>query len=181
MKYWYDTEFLDDGHTVALISIAIVSEDGREYYAVNRNMPVKRVQEHTWLAENVWPHLPLVDDGSKVKTRYRDLDLTSTLVRDKLTIANEVREFLLRPNESIELWGYWPAYDHVLLMQLWGPAVLRPKGIPMRTNDIEQEAVRLGLENSLPAQTGTAHNALDDARWAKEAYEYLRTQRRLMR
>src|SRR4051812_11038169 len=34
MKYFYDTEFLEDGQTIELISIGIVAEDGREYYAV---------------------------------------------------------------------------------------------------------------------------------------------------
>ena len=33
MKYFYDTEFIDDGHTINLISIGIVAEDGHEYYA----------------------------------------------------------------------------------------------------------------------------------------------------
>lgn len=31
----------------------------------------------------------------------------------------------------------------------------------------------LGLADSLPAQTGTAHNALDDARWTRDAWAYL--------
>ena len=34
MRYFYDTEFLEDGETIDLISIGIVAEDGREYYAV---------------------------------------------------------------------------------------------------------------------------------------------------
>lgn len=33
--YAYDTEFLDDVRTIDLISISIVYEDGREYYAVH--------------------------------------------------------------------------------------------------------------------------------------------------
>ena len=37
MRYFYDTEFLEDGETIDLISIGIVAEDGREYYAVNLN------------------------------------------------------------------------------------------------------------------------------------------------
>lgn len=35
MRYFYDTEFIDDGRTIELISIGMVSEDGREYYAVS--------------------------------------------------------------------------------------------------------------------------------------------------
>ncbi len=32
MRYWYDTEFIEDGKTIDLISIGIVAEDGRELY-----------------------------------------------------------------------------------------------------------------------------------------------------
>lgn len=31
MRYFYDTEFIEDGHTIELISIGVVAEDGREY------------------------------------------------------------------------------------------------------------------------------------------------------
>jgi DNA polymerase III epsilon subunit-like protein len=48
-----------------------------------------------------------------------------------------------------------------------------PNGVPMWTNDVQQVAASLSLDNSLPAQTGTAHNALDDARWTRKAWEYL--------
>lgn len=35
MKYFFDTEFIEDGRTIDLVSIGIVCEDGREYYAVS--------------------------------------------------------------------------------------------------------------------------------------------------
>ncbi len=34
MKIFYDAEFIEDGVTIDLISIAMVAEDGRELYAV---------------------------------------------------------------------------------------------------------------------------------------------------
>jgi hypothetical protein len=40
----YDLEFLEDGRTIELISIGMVCDDGREYYAVNRDMPVRRIR-----------------------------------------------------------------------------------------------------------------------------------------
>ena len=33
MKYWMDTEFIERPYTIDLISIGIVAEDGREFYA----------------------------------------------------------------------------------------------------------------------------------------------------
>ncbi len=32
MRYWYDTEFIEDGKAIDLISIAVVAQDGRELY-----------------------------------------------------------------------------------------------------------------------------------------------------
>lgn len=177
MRFWYDTEFLEDGRTIELISIGIVAEDGREYYAVNADMPVKAIRENIWVRQNVWVHLPLV--GSTRKLEYRSLDRDSVLVREKRTIANEVRQFLTRHNGPVELWGYFSSYDHVVLAQLWGTMMQLPRGIPMWTNDVQQVAASMGLENSLPAQTGTAHNALDDARWTREAWRYLTGRRTL--
>ena len=58
MRYWYDCEFLEDGRTIDLISIGIVAEDGREYYAVNNEVNWRRVADHPSLMENVVPHLP---------------------------------------------------------------------------------------------------------------------------
>jgi hypothetical protein len=53
----YDTEFLEDGETIELISIGMVAEDGYEYYAVNRDMPERRIRRHPWLMENVVPNV----------------------------------------------------------------------------------------------------------------------------
>jgi hypothetical protein len=30
MKYWFDTEFIEDGNTIDLISIGIISDDERQ-------------------------------------------------------------------------------------------------------------------------------------------------------
>ncbi len=35
VRYFYDTEFIDNGRTIELISIGVAAEDGREYYAIS--------------------------------------------------------------------------------------------------------------------------------------------------
>ena len=35
MRYFYDTEFIDNGRIIDLISIGVAAEDGREFYAVS--------------------------------------------------------------------------------------------------------------------------------------------------
>lgn len=184
MRIWYDWEFLEDGHTIEPISIGMVAEDGRELYLVNEEAdddPLKdRIRHRRWLMENVVPHLPLRDKVSKHGTftengkwGYYNLDLADNRVVSRRFMRNAIRDFI-DASAPAELWGYYAAYDHVLLAQQFGPMIDRPKAMPMWTNDVQQVAARLGLDNSLPEQIGTAHNALDDARWTKAAWEYLR-------
>lgn len=174
VRFFYDCEFLEDGSTIELISIGLVREDNATvYYGVNSDMPVDRIREHKWLMENVWPNLPLVD--YKPEPGMRELDMTSSLVKPKWVIANEVRDFLLPSDVSpkdIQLWGYYSAYDHVVLAQLWGPMVEMPEGLPHHTKDIKQEIERLNSPK-IPPQNGQAHNALDDAYYNLYVLNYL--------
>lgn len=186
MRIWYDWEFLEDGRTIEPISIGMVAEDGRELYLVNEEIdddPLKpRIRKQKWLMDNVVPHLPLrggkVERGSSHTSGsdwgYYNLDLSDNRVVSRRFMRNAIRDFL-DASAPVELWGYFPSYDHVLLAQMFGRMIDRPASMPMWTNDVQQVAARLGLDNSLPQQTGTAHNALDDARWTKAAWEYLRT------
>ncbi len=174
MKYFYDTEFHEDGSTIDLISIGIVAEDGREYYAVNSDMDRDRIAKNDWLCQNVVPHLPI--NGGKPTRGFGSnqwswsLNKRSVLVKPKWVIANEVREFLLgHPNEP-ELWADFGAYDHVALAQLWGPMIMLPKGLPMYTREFQQRLDDLGRPE-LPEQVSGEHNALDDARHLKNCFD----------
>ncbi|HEU4360304.1 MAG TPA: hypothetical protein VFR27_02205, partial [Mycobacterium sp.] len=53
MRYFYDTEFIDDGYTIELISIGVVAEDGREYYAVSTEFDAGRAGP--WVRTHVLP------------------------------------------------------------------------------------------------------------------------------
>lgn len=176
MKYFYDTEFLEDGSTIDLISIGIVCEDGREYYAVNSDMDEKRISTDRWLCENVIRHLPLTHGRMNPPefggNRYvYALDHQCTLVKPKWVIANEVRDFLLA-SVVPELWAYYGAYDHIALMQLWGKMIDKPDGIPMWTHDLMQ-LIEDNPSISLPPQGEDQHDALADARWNWLAYREL--------
>lgn len=165
----YDLEFLEDGRTIELISIGMIADDGRELYAVNADMDEHRVKAHPWLAENVWPSLPQVARPKGVNCRcitghLGHLDLNHPDVRPREQIARMVAEFIQR-TMNVELWANYGAYDHVALAQLWGRMADLPEGVPMFTNDIQQERARLGLHwDELPKQESGEHNALADAR-----------------
>ncbi|WP_280413162.1 3'-5' exoribonuclease domain-containing protein [Nocardia asiatica] len=162
--YCYDTEFLEDGKTIELISIGIVCEDdGREYYAVNADMPVRRIRKHQWLMNNVVPGLPKpAGDWNNHMPRRWLFDYHNPVVKKRSRIATEVRDFLLAADKP-RLWANYLAYDHVLLAQLWGPMSRLPSGIPMWTHELQQEIERVpGFQ--APVQASGHHNALEDAR-----------------
>lgn len=179
MKYWYDTEFIDDGRTIDLVSIGIVAEDGREYYAVSDAFDLGKFCANKWLLDNVAPRLPMVKckRGCRCMNGWH-LDKDHPDVRTRGQIARGVREFLLADDHP-ELWGWYPSYDHVVLAQLWGSMSDLPAGIPKRTNDIQQEAERLEIVGLLPEPPAGQHNALIDARYHREAHAFVHTRRPL--
>lgn len=170
----YDFEFLEDGHTIELISVGMVCDDGREYYAVNSDMPVKRIRKHAWLMDNVVPHLPQAHgDRRNHLPRKWLFDPANSAVKPRKQIAAEVAEFI-QATDDVELWANYGAYDHVCLAQLWGPMIALPEGVPMFTNDIQQEARRLGIAwDELPQQDSAEHNALADARHNQKVRRWL--------
>ncbi|MGW5173134.1 3'-5' exoribonuclease domain-containing protein [Streptomyces sp. NPDC004082] len=171
----YDWEFLEDGRTIEPISIGIVADDGREYYAVNALLASpgwkgrrlrRRIRKHKWLMGNVIPHLPKPSGDWNLHMpkswlfNYRD-----PAVKSIDRIADEVTDFIRASGSDVELWANYGAYDHVCLAQLWGRMIDLPEGIPMFTNDIQQEARRQGLSwDDLPKQESGEHNVLADAR-----------------
>ena len=156
MRYFYDFEFLEKGPLFPLvpISIGVVSEDGREYYAVNRQFDFEQATD--WINENVVVHLPSAG-SDEWKTPGQ--------------IATDLLAFV--EGTTPEWWGYFASYDHVLLCQLFGDMNQLPAGWPYFTRDIEQLRLEVGAE-SLPPHDGVQHNSLEDARWTKRAWEYLR-------
>ena len=103
------------------------------------------------------------------------LDLDHPDVRPRRQIARAVEDFITGTPQP-ELVAWYAAYDHVALAQLWGSMSDLPAGVPMWTNDLRQEAHRLGFsDDDVPQQTAGQHNALADARHNKVIAEWLAT------
>lgn len=151
MKYFLDTEFIEDGHTIDLISIGIVCDDGRRYYAESSDADLSKANR--WVQENVLPHLR----GNPVP---------------RAKIANDVVAFVQVGEGKPEFWGYYADYDWVVLCQLFGTMLDLPDRWPMFCMDIKQLAVSLG-DPRLPEQGEEEHHALADAWWNRDTYYYL--------
>ena len=171
MRVYYDTEFLEDGRTIDLISIGLVREDGEELYLVNREFDPGRLLRHEWLAANVAPSLPLGKDRDTGRVFWNELHPDGSALAPRWRIAESVRDFILAAPDP-QLWAWYAAYDHVVLCQLWGRMIELPKGVPMYTCDLKQECDRLG-NPQMPEQGSGEHNALADARHVKVMAELL--------
>ena len=55
MKYWIDTEFIEKPGVLDLISVGLVAEDGREFYAESSEVDWSRASR--WTLEHVRPQL----------------------------------------------------------------------------------------------------------------------------
>jgi hypothetical protein len=170
MRLYYDTEFLENGSTIRLISIGMVREDGHSLYRVVYDYSLaKDMFYHPWLRKNVAPSLPyeMTEDGVALSHAHPDY----LKVMSRAEIAEDVKRFVLEtPNP--ELWAYYSAYDHVALCQLFGRMVDLPTGFPMFTHDLKSRLVQMGNPR-VPEQASGLHNALSDAIWNKEVSEYL--------
>ena len=63
MRFFYDCEFIEDGTTIDLVSIGVVGEDGREFYAVSTEFDGGRAG--AWVRANVLPKLPSPADPAE--------------------------------------------------------------------------------------------------------------------
>lgn len=149
-RIWFDTEFIEDGRTIDLVSIGLVRDDGATYYAISSEFDATKAND--WVRDNV---LSLLE--SEVSRQ------------DRATIAAQVREFA---GDKPEFWAYYADYDWVVLCQLYGTMMDLPDGWPMYCRDIKQWCDQLG-NPALPEQGKGEHNALADAMWNQRAYEFL--------
>jgi hypothetical protein len=165
MKYFIDTEFHEHkkpikflGITIAkvwtidLISIGIVSEDGRTYYAINRDLNLKHAKKNKWLNDNVLKKLPEKRElypphGSprlwQESMRWLPMEQIKQEVIDfcggKLQcddFGNCFYEY--KNNDFPEFYGYYGSYDWVVFCWVFGTMMQLPNDFPMYIKDLKQ-------------------------------------------
>lgn len=145
MKYWLDTEFIARPFVIDLISIGLVAEDGREFYAESSEVDWSKA--HAWTLENVRPQL----DGKGIN-------------RENISYA--LRQFHRRrrapgvlglPSIGVAFVGLFGAFEELPFH--FPPALPR-------------QAIEHG-DPELPHQKAGRRHALADARWTKDARAFL--------
>lgn len=153
MKYWLDCEFQEDGRTIELISIGLVSEDGRKFYAEAAEYDKSKATP--WLRENVLPKL------------------TGQLMPRTMLQA----ELLAFCGEWPEIWGWYGSYDWVALCQIYGTMMDLPGNWPMFIREAMQYRQ---ADDELPRRTTPEHHALYDAEWQRDVYYWLMAKRSIL-
>jgi hypothetical protein len=178
-RFYLDLEFIERGHKhpIDLISIGMVSEDDREYYALNYDCDHEVASD--WVKKNVLnclPPKPLPCLYSTAK-QYQGSEVGKQGWRNLGAIAEEIIEFCnVDRYGKPEFWGEWSSYDHVVFCQIFGTMMDLPEGFPMLTFDVVQWAYHLGISsNELPPslETDGNHNALLGAKTVKARYDWL--------
>lgn len=168
-NYFLDTEFIETPGHIELISIGLVSETGREYYAVNSDCDCTNADD--WVLENVLRKMP------EYNTKDNNLRATTVLKTTK-DIRNEIYEFCGQDKgEECEFYGFYSSYDWVVFCWIFGKMIDLPSGFPKYCIDLKQMMWQLGLDSEwkhkyCPDPIGE-HNALVDAKWNLKLYKLL--------
>lgn len=155
--FFLDTEFIDDGRTIDLISIALVSEDGQMLYCCNTACDLTRADP--WVRENVVTRLP---------------DATSELWLHPHAIRETVEAFVRGYEKPYHFWAYYADYDWVAFCQLWGRMLDLPEDFPKYCRDLKQEMDRMGYTKSHFPRNRNEHDALADALWNRQVWRQMR-------
>lgn len=161
MKYYFDTEFYDQGPKgIELISLGVVNEKGDTCYVENSDVDL--ITLSPWLKENVVPYL----------TRGGGYDSRKALISPHREIGKILNQFIgMDPRP--QFWAYFADYDWYLLSRTFGGMLSMPPTFPHLCFDVKQEMMRMGVNSPPVPMRGQAHNALDDAIWTKDVHNYL--------
>ena len=169
MKYFLDTEFHEYKKkplfgkpidTIELISIGIVSEDAREYYAICKEFDLKAAWNNEWLRKNVlksiFNEFYIDVFNCKMPTfNFKDFEfLINKIGKTSKQIAEEIIEFtstsecrmVEKYGDKPQFYGYYADYDWVVFCWLFGKMIDLPKGFPMYCIDLKQSLDQLIID-----------------------------------
>jgi len=156
MLYAIDTEFIEDGRTIDLLSIGLVSMDGETLYL--ETSCVDRNRANPWVKQHVVPYLHPLHNPEEAA---EDCPLAlPDVIRDR------IRCFV---GSSPQFVGYYSAYDWVALCQLFGSMARLPTDWPMYCRDLRQSLDERGLQH-ITQPNDMPHHALSDAHWIMKTF-----------
>ena len=184
MKIFIDTEFTGLHQNTSLISIGIVTEDNRYFYAELNDYDKSQIDE--WLYNNIIKNLSYntYRTNSLIPEIKPNIAKKYGMKSNRKDITKALIEFL-SPYDNIEIWSDCLAYDWVLFCELFGGALNLPKNISyipmdictlMKMKNIDPDINREEfISEYITNEEHNKHNALWDAKVIKWCYEKLIT------
>ena len=185
MKIYMDTEFTGLHKDTSLVSIGLISEDGRKFYM--ENYDYNKDQVDNWIQENVINNTTYLSDINELGMCNMDIKNLYG-VGTKERIEEELIRWFKQFDE-VQLVSDVCHYDMVLLIDIFGTAFDLPSNVspvcvdindqianylaisPAKAFDVSREGLLkelLGFEI-----TGEKHNSLYDARVIKAISEQI--------
>lgn len=138
-KIYFDTEFTGLHKNTTLISIGLVSECGKSFYAELTDYDKSQIDE--WLQNNVIDNLIMSEPKEGEEEEYSAVrhisnDIGNDLFKsyslqlrcNKEKLKEELTRWISQFNE-LEFWSDCLSYDWVLFNDIWGHAFNIPKNI----------------------------------------------------
>jgi hypothetical protein len=181
-KLFLDLEFTGLHKLTTPISIGLVAEDGKEFYAEFTDFDEAQIDD--FLSQHILTKRILTD---YVFEEHYDPDANTVLVKGDMDLVKQTLTAWLEnyKEDGVEIWGDVLAYDWVLFVSIFGNAFDVPSFvhyIPMdlatalktfgEDPDVDRELYAYGEEKAKENEAD-AHNALHDARTQLAVYKKL--------
>ena len=167
-KIFFDTEFSGLHQKTSLISIGLISECGRTFYAEFTDYDKSQIDE--WIQQNVIDNLYLTPQENNANLKQW------TLLGDKKVIK-EALTMWLSQFDSVEIWSDCLSYDWVLFNDIFGHAFNIPKNVYYIPFDICTLFYAKGIDADIfresfseMTENSKKHNALWDAKVIRECF-----------
>lgn len=175
-KIFFDTEFTGLHKNTTLISIGLVSECGKIFYAELIDYDKTQIDE--WLQKNVINNLFLDEIEHGLLAEYNENNLEFKGVS---SWCGKLLKIWLSQFESVEMWSDCLAYDWVLFNNIFGTAFDIPKNVYYIPFDICTLMKEKGIDPDINREGFSGlkddckkHNALWDAKVIKACYDKLK-------
>lgn len=161
-KIFLDTEFTGLEKDSSLISLALVADDKRRFYAVFNDFEESNLND--FVKSNVLPYLNFSGNDKNLQ----DYRIKGNAQEIQLALTEWISQF-----KAIQIWADVPHYDWVFFCDLFGGALQIPKNIHYmcmdlatlilsKRIDVNTSRIELLAEDEKP-KNYMKHNALSDA------------------
>lgn len=166
MRYYLDTEFIKSPGTIQLISIGIVGQDGRTFYAENTSFDERFADD--WVRVNVLHKLRWWTIAGGCCQPFSIADNKQSNVFGTISTIKDRLLAFFEGDSSPEFWGYFADYDWVIFCWIFGRMIDLPENFPRYCRDLKQVLDESGKDK--PPDPEGEHNALVDAMWNRDLY-----------